>query len=191
MSVATQGYAARGEFAVVARRHAVAYGLLLVILETFACLLLSALERVHEIAGVHPHVTQMVDAEQTLRTAVVDDEGALCGGRTDVIVFHAGLVEHFVDLGHLGCVYLGHECGIFAEEYLHEVRLAECLGVEFDTAFGVGKCHLEQGGDETSGRHVMGGKEHLLLHELLNGVKGVDKRLGIRNRGGVGSERTE
>ena len=48
-----------------------------------------------------------------------------------------------------------------------------------EAALGIGEAHLEQGGDETTGRDVVSSKDPTLLDELLDGHEGIGKVFGV------------
>ncbi len=88
---------------------------------------------------------------------------------------------------HLAAVvgsHLYHNGGVLGKEYLHGVALVEAVEVDVESALGVGKGHLEQGGEQAAGAHVVGGEQHLAGHKLLHGGKGCGKVLCALHTGG-------
>ena len=70
---------------------------------------------------------------------------------------------------------------VLGEEHLHDVVALRLHVVEVDmqTAFSVGKGHLQQCGDETTGTHVVTGHDPSLADELLHCVEAVSEILAV------------
>ena len=78
---------------------------------------------------------------------------------------------------------LNYHTWILCEECLHDVAiLADVVEIDVQTTLLVGKAHLEQGGNETTGRDIMTSHNPAFLDELLDSHKGISKVFGILHR---------
>ena len=81
----------------------------------------------------------------------------------------------------MGVAYLDDHTRVLGEENLHHVDRLGGYVVEVDmhAALLVGKHHLQQGGDDTTGRHVVASHDPTLLNEVLHGVEAVGEIFGV------------
>ena len=61
------------------------------------------------------------------------------------------------------------------------------MEVDVHTALGVGKAHLQQGGDQTTGGDVVTCHDPALLNHLLNSHERISEIFGILDGGHVGA----
>ena len=79
--------------------------------------------------------------------------------------------------------HLHHQCRIFGEEYLYQVFFRHSVEVEVHTAFGVGKCHFQDGGEQPAGTHIVCGEQLLGGNQFLHGIECVGKIVGTLHLG--------
>ncbi len=83
----------------------------------------------------------------------------------------------------MGIAHLDHHTGVLSEEGLHDVAiLTDVVEVDMHTALRVGEAHLQEGGDQTTGRDVVTGHDPPLLDELLDGHEGIAEVFGVLHR---------
>lgn len=75
--------------------------------------------------------------------------------------------------------HLDNHAGVLGEEELHDVIVGDVMEIDVHTAVGVGKGHLEQCGDETTGRDVVASHNPTAVDELLHCLETVSEVLGI------------
>ena len=78
---------------------------------------------------------------------------------------------------------MDYESRIFGKQNLDEVAFREIVGADFDTTLSVGKRHLEERGNKTSGRDVVSGKEHRFCYECLDCIECTCEIVGRLNSG--------
>ena len=123
----------------------------------------------------------MVDEEHVVLAVVAQGERAVVDGLADAEELHALLGE---EAFHFAALLIGHlddEGRILGKENLDEVFLVESVEQHVESALAVGECHLEQGGDETTGTHIVSGKQQLVVNKLLYGIERSCKIGGVRH----------
>ena len=81
--------------------------------------------------------------------------------------------------------HLDNHAGVLGEEELHDVIVGDVMEIDVHTAVGVGKGHLEQCGDETTGRDVVASHNPTAVDELLHCLEAVSEVLGIGYSGHI------
>ena len=66
-------------------------------------------------------------------------------------IAHTGIIEYFLHSGTVGIAHLNHYARILGEESGNEVDILELVEADTDTALRVGKAHLQQCRDKTTG----------------------------------------
>ena len=171
--------------------------LLLVVLKALAGLAVEALTTVEQVAGLVPHIAQVVDVEGdglglvgcAISAAYGTDElqgAAVLNGIAYLGEANALLLHELLEVELVLVAHLDDHAGILGEERLDNVTvLTEVMQVDVLAALRVGEGHLEQRGDETTGRDVVTSHDPAAVDELLHGHEGVGKVLGILHRGHI------
>ena len=82
--------------------------------------------------------------------------------------------------------HLYHHAGVLGKKGLHHVAiLTQVVQIDVQAAFGVGKAHLKQTGDQATGTDVVACHYPSLLHHLLNGLEGIAEVFWILHRGHI------
>ena len=81
--------------------------------------------------------------------------------------------------------HLDNYAGVLGEEELHDVIVGDVMEIDVHTAVGVGKGHLEQCGDETTGRDVVASHNPTAVDELLHSLEAVSEVLSIGHGGHI------
>ena len=153
--------------------------MLLVVLETLLGASVHALLTVEQVGGVVPDIAQVIDAELVGGILVLYEDVTLVRRFAQLHVAHTGIFENLLHLILVLVTHLDDNTGVLGKENLHEVVLLDFVQADVQAAFGVGKAHLQQGRDETSGRDVVAGKYQAFLHQLLDGEEGIAEVFGV------------
>ena len=170
--------------------------LLLVVLVALLGLTVEALLAVEQVAGLVPDVTQRIDVELVGNGLAISslsnhlNAAAVFNGISNFGKAHALFLQKVLELLLVVVTDLNDHTRILCEESLHYIRLPSFGGVgggyivqvDVHTALGVGEAHLQQGGDQTTGRDVVTGHDPTLFNHLLNSHEGIGKVLGVLHR---------
>ena len=79
--------------------------------------------------------------------------------------------------------YFDHHTWVLSKERLHDIAiLADVVQVDVHTTLGIGEAHLQQSGDQTTGRDIVTSHNPTLLNQLLNSHEGIGEVLGVLYR---------
>ena len=164
---------------------------MLVVFEAFAGLAVERLFAVKQIAGLVPNVAQVIDVEDqrlglvgcAISAAYGTDKlqgAAVLNGVAYLGVADALFLHELAELELVFVAHLDNNTGVLGEERLYDVSvLTEVVQVDVQAALRIGEAHLQQAGDETTGRDVVTSHDPSFLNELLDGHEGVGKIFGI------------
>ena len=101
---------------------------------------------------------------------------------------YTSLVHYLLELMLVLVGNLHHHAGVLGQENLHDVVTAELVHVHFHSAFGVGKAHFQQRGNQSTGRDIVSGQNQPVVHQLLHGIERVAEIFGILAGRHVGTD---
>ena len=116
-----------------------------------------------------------------LPLATLDGELALVGcGISNLCVCNSLLVEICAEVLVVCLGNLNHDTGILGEESLHDVTVAaDVVEVDVHTTFDIGKCHLKECGDKTTGTDVVSAVYPTAVDHLVDSIEGIGKILRV------------
>ena len=158
--------------------------LYLIVRKAFLRLAVEALLTVEQVAGLIPHVAQVVDVEGVFLIASLHNQLASVLnrianlGKTD-----ATILEELTQFELMLVFHLDDDTRILGKECLHDVAVGtNIVQVDVHSTPIVGETHLQQCGNQSTGRNVMSGYNPSLLNELLYGIEAIGKILRILHR---------
>ena len=155
--------------------------LVLVVGKALVGLLRSTLLAVEDMRRLVPYVTKCVDVEGLDKLTLAYAHRALVTGIADLCDSHTCLLHQFLE--RLAVLHLQHHARILGKENLHQILLGQTREVDAETAFGVGECHFEQGGDQATCADVVTCEDETLVDGLLHGIESIGEIFGVLDGG--------
>ena len=126
--------------------------LLLVVLEAFASHAIATLTTIEQIAGLIPHIAQMVDVECHLVIVSLDDELTPClNGIANLCKAYSHILQIVAEVELMLVAHLDDHTGILSEECFDDVAIGtDVVQINMYAALLVGKCHLKECGNQAT-----------------------------------------
>ena len=84
---------------------------------------------------------------------------------------HSGFLHQFFKRFLL--FYLKDNPRILGKENLHHIRFVDLIQIHLQTTFHIGKTHLKQGRNHTTGRNIVTSQNQALFDSVLHGIESI------------------
>ena len=123
--------------------------LIFIVGKTLRRLLCTTLTAIQQIGGLEPSITQIVDQQRQLHTSIGQGKATLLVDITNYICVNTVEFQVFANLRAI--LYLQYHSRFLTEQHLDQIRFSQSGQTQIDTAAIIGKGHLQQGSNQTTG----------------------------------------